>query len=84
MRFCKFRQKEVINVIDGRSLGFISDLIIDCHTGKICSIVVPGNCGGIKNLFKTQNYIIPWCNICKIGDDVILVEVDLNVCSILE
>lgn len=78
MRFCNLRQKEVVNIVDGKSLGYISDLCLDRATGKICSLVVPGNCG-LKSLFKSREYIIPWQNICKIGDDVILVEVDLNV-----
>lgn len=79
MRFCKLRQKAVVNVLDGRSLGLISDLVIDECTGRIVSIVVPGGCGW-KGIFKARCYVIPWSNICKIGDDIILVEADLNVC----
>ena len=78
MRYCAFRQKTVINIIEGRQLGYISDIIFDECTGKICSLVVPG-CSGVKNLFRPKGFIIPWCNIIKIGDDVILVEVDPNV-----
>lgn len=83
MRYCKLRQKEVVNVVEGKTLGYISDLVLDDATGKICSIVVPGG-GGVKSFFKNHSYIIPWENICKIGDDVILVEVDLSVCSVVE
>ncbi len=76
MRFCCFRQKAVVNIIEGKQLGYVTDAVIDECTGRICSIIVPG-CPGWKTLFKSKSYCIPWCNIVKIGDDVILVEVDL-------
>ena len=38
-----FRHKEVINIKDGRKLGFVQDVCADLETGKIISIVVPGN-----------------------------------------
>lgn len=78
MRFCCLKQKNVVNIIEGRQLGFISDVEFDECTGKICSIIVPGNCG-VKSLFQSRNIVIPWRNIVKIGDDVILVEADLEI-----
>ena len=75
MLYSKFRQKEVINVLDGRSLGCIVDMEVDAVTGKICSLILPGQTK-LCNIFKSQSYVIPWCNICKIGEDVILVEID--------
>lgn len=81
MKFCGLRQKEVVNILDGSSLGFINDLIIDECTGRICSIIVPGSCG-FKSILRQKCYVIPWDNICKIGEDVILVEADISLCSI--
>jgi len=78
MRFCEFRAKEVVNLVDGKSLGYICDLVIDEATGAICAIVLPG-CG-LGGLFKSRQYVVPWRNICKIGCDIILVEVDLACC----
>ena len=83
MRYCNLKQKEVINILDGSSLGFINDLVLDECTGRICSIVVPGMCG-FKSIFHSKCYIIPWENICKIGEDVILIEVDITICSVAE
>jgi YlmC/YmxH family sporulation protein len=78
MRFCKLRQKEVVNCLDGRRLGFICDLIMDECEGRVCSIVVPG-CPRFTFFFKgPRDLVIPWCNIRTIGEDVILVEVDIN------
>ena len=78
MRYCCLRQKAVVNVIEGVQLGYISDIEIDECTGKICSLIVPGG-AGIKNILRSKCYVIPWRNIVKIGDDVILVEADLNI-----
>lgn len=66
--------KEVVNVIDGKRLGTISDLEIDVETGKLTAIVVPGP-GKFLGLFgKNEDLVIPWEKINKIGLDVILVE----------
>ena len=38
-----FRQKEVINIFDGKRLGFVCDVDIDMNTGRLNSIIVPAN-----------------------------------------
>jgi len=66
--------KEVINIIDGKRLGVITDIEIDVESGKLTSIVVPGN-GKFLGLFgRNEDVVIPWDKISKIGFDVILVE----------
>lgn len=66
--------KEVINVIDGKRLGNITDIEIDVETGRLTAIVVPG-VGKFLGLFgRNDDVIIPWDKIKKIGMDVILVE----------
>ena len=68
------KSKEVVNVNDGRKLGCISDFEFLLPDGRIEAIIVPGQLS-IANIFKgPNNIIIPWCNICKIGSDVILVD----------
>lgn len=72
------RQKEVVNVLDGKKLGPIVDMEFDLETGRITAIIVPG--GNKLNLFgKSKEYIIPWEKIKKIGQDVILVEFNEGV-----
>ena len=78
MRFCKLRQKEVVNCIDGKRLGCICDLVIDECQGCICAIVVPGPARFALFFKGERDYVIPWRNIRKIGEDVILVELDCN------
>ncbi len=73
--FLELRCKEVINVTDGKKLGRIIDIVFDLPTGKIKGFVVPVNQGGF-GLFKTsQQLFVPYNQICKIGADIILVEI---------
>lgn len=71
-----FRQKEVINIRDGRRLGIIIDMEFDLQAGRITAIVVPGPSKLMGFLKGDKDYVIPWEKIKKIGDDVILVDVD--------
>ena len=65
----------VINICDGARLGCICDLEIDDSTGTICSIVVPGPSRFLGLLRNSEELVIPFCKIKKIGDDVILVDI---------
>ena len=72
--FTELRSKIVVNLVDGRKLGHIIDLIFEQHSAKVLGIVVPG-CRGIWNFFRSREDIfIPYHSICKIGADTILVE----------
>lgn len=74
--FCvsDLKLKEVINVMDGKRLGTITDIEIDVESGKLTAIVVPGT-GKFLGLFgRNEDIVIPWEKINKIGFDVILVE----------
>lgn len=75
-RTSDFRQKEVINISDGKRLGFVCDVEIDLKSGKLESIVIPGGNRLFGILGKDSEYIIPWERIKKIGEDIILVEID--------
>ncbi|NLF37731.1 MAG: YlmC/YmxH family sporulation protein [Clostridiaceae bacterium] len=75
-RSSDFRQKEVINVSDGKRLGFVSDVEIDLEEGKIDAIILPGVGKLFGILGKESEFIIPWDKIRKIGEDIILVDLD--------
>lgn len=73
--FLELRCKEVVNVLDGRKLGHIVDIIFDLATARVLGILVPGEKTG-WNVFKSANQLfIPFGCIVKIGEDAILVEV---------
>ena len=70
-----FKHKEVVNINNGKRLGYVQDVCADLETGTITSIIVPGS-NKVLNLFSQNNEIvIPWQNIKCIGDDLILVEI---------
>ena len=72
--FSDLRDKEVINLRDGRKLGCVTDIDFDIPTGRICRIILPPP--GKMALFASSNsnLYIPWDKIEKIGDDAILVR----------
>ena len=65
-----FREKEVINVTDGRRLGYVVEIEFDVCDGKITAIIADG--GGAFG--KGECVCIPWEKIQKIGEDIILVD----------
>lgn len=75
-RTIDLKQKEVINISDGKRLGFVSDVEIDLDSGKIDAIVIPGGGRFFGLIGKDNEFIIPWEKIKKIGEDIILVDLD--------
>ena len=67
-------EKQVINMCDGKMLGYIIDFKIDTCNGKLTAIILPGE-GGIFGFKKCTDIIIPWEKICKIGKDAIIVDI---------
>ena len=74
LRAGDLRTKEVINIASGMLLVFVIDVEINFEDGYIDAIVVP-----VQNRFffffgKSEDYVIPWKNIIRVGDDIILVD----------
>lgn len=70
------KNKEIINIHDGRSLGFVYDIEVNLDKGTIEGIIVPEE----RNFFNffgrgDGDRVIKWKDIRRIGDDVILVDV---------
>lgn len=76
--FTDLKQREVINVFDGKKLGRITDLVFDIESGKVEGIIVPGE----KKIFrKTDDIFIPLEKLKRIGDDVILIGIEVKESS---
>lgn len=71
------RLLDVVNVVDGRKLGYVYDLDVDVDTGDIKALLLPGAAGrGLFSFFSRRPDIsIPWNRVRKIGVDVILVHI---------
>ncbi|MBC8078892.1 MAG: YlmC/YmxH family sporulation protein [Gorillibacterium sp.] len=76
MKISDFQSKDVINIVDGKKLGQISDLELDLRQGRIEAIVVPNHSRLFSFFSGGTDVIIPWRNIVKIGMDVVLVRLD--------
>jgi len=73
----KLKDKEVINIGDGRSIGFVCDIEVDLEKGVIDGIVIPGSRGFMGLFSKNEgDTIIKWEKVRTVGDDVILVDLD--------
>ncbi len=77
--FLELKYKQVINVVDGKTLGHITDIIFDTKSCKVLGLIVPSPASGWLACFRSGKEIfIPFDCICKIGVDVILVELYIN------
>ncbi|MGI6128460.1 MAG: YlmC/YmxH family sporulation protein [bacterium] len=74
VRASELRAREVVNISDGRKLGTIIDVDIDMENGKLRAIVVPGPRGMLSLFSRSDDIVIGWDKIKRIGQDVILVE----------
>ena len=75
-RVLDLQKKEVINLSNGRRLGFVYDVEVDLEQGSVISVVVPGQNRFFRLFWKYEEFVIPFDQIKKIGDDIILVEMD--------
>ncbi len=78
LRISELKCREVINICDGCRVGFVDDAEFDCTGGNIIALVVPGKPRFFGLLGREDDYVIPWGCIRRIGEDTILVEVDLK------
>ncbi|MGI5825661.1 MAG: YlmC/YmxH family sporulation protein [Bacillota bacterium] len=71
------RNKDIVNLADGRKLGPVRDIEVDMELGRVTAIVMPGGSKFFGIFVKNEEVIIPWNKIKKIGVDVVLVETDV-------
>ncbi|WP_164668948.1 YlmC/YmxH family sporulation protein [Virgibacillus doumboii] len=77
MRYKDISGKEIVNVNHGTRLGILgqTDLEIDENTGQIQSFVIPNyKWFGLKK--EGAETKIRWSSIRKIGEDMIMIEMD--------
>ena len=77
MRLSDLQNKDVVNIIDGKLVGNIIDIMINSSNGIMESLIIEkSKC--FVFLFSNKNEIeIKWNQIEKIGEDVILVRINL-------
>jgi len=75
MRLSELQGKDIINTIDGKKIGNIIDVNIGLN-GNMESFVVEKGRFFFK-LFGREEVLVRWDQVNKIGEDVILVKVDV-------
>ena len=73
MRLSDLQNKDIVDVISGEKLGNISDIEVNSTNGLIEKIYIY-NKRGFFSIMKTDENIIFWKQIKKIGEDVILID----------
>ena len=75
LSFNELKRREVININDGKSLGYITDITLSFPSGVLTGITVPEHkMNWLVRLFNKTEIFIGVENILKIGNDVILVN----------
>ena len=77
----QLRRMEIIDIHEGKRLGFISDITFNDDLTRADSLVIPPD-GGLFTLFKKKDEIqIKWYQIKVIGVDIILVDLSARETS---
>jgi YlmC/YmxH family sporulation protein len=77
MTFVDLKQKEVINCNDCMRIGCVADIDFNPESGQICGFIVPASTG-LFSFGKCIKYYIRFCDVVRIGPDIMLVDVCLD------
>ncbi|MDD3411897.1 MAG: YlmC/YmxH family sporulation protein [Eubacteriales bacterium] len=81
MTLSELRTKEVVNVQNGKRLGRVMDIEFCVVDARVTALVVPAETSFTQALRGEKcGTVIPWENVKRIGDDVILVSLEPPVC----
>ncbi len=75
IKISDLRNRDVINVLDGKKLGNIMDIDLDLESGRVLALIMPGQARRFNIFSRREEVNVPWNKIVRIGQDVILVEV---------
>jgi len=78
MTFVDLKQKEVINCKDCMRIGCVADIDFDADNGQICGFIVTASSGFFPGFGKCTRYYIRFCDVVRIGPDIMLVDVCLD------
>lgn len=77
-RIAELKDRQVVNILDGNVLGFVSDIELDTTNGKLSSLVIYGRPRALGFLGREDDVVIPWEDIDVIGSETILVKCSLK------
>ncbi len=74
MHLSELQSKQIVNIKDGKNVGKIVDAIIDGNGNTLSFVVQRGKL--FMNVIGKNDIEIKWSQIKKIGEDVILVDIN--------
>ena len=84
-RLRTLRKKEVINLEDGRRIGYIYDADVDLQDGSIKALIVRVRSSYMMGEGKHRELIIPYNRVGHSGGDVVIVRAEMqNILRFLE
>ena len=84
-RLSSLKKKCVIDVTDGRCIGYICDADVDLEDGRIKGLMVRVHSSYWQRGGKKKEVIIPYDRVVKAGGDVVLVRAEMqNILRFLE
>ncbi len=67
-------ERDVVNITNGQNLGKVDNISFDRQTAGIMGVVLYGRLKLFGLLGRDEDITIPWKEIEKIGEDVLLVR----------
>lgn len=80
-RITDMHNKEVINLCDGKRLGYVDDLEVDTCTAQVTALVINGRARLFGILGRDPDAIIQWKDIEVVGEETILVNFQCASCE---
>jgi len=81
IRLSALTGKNVVNIYDGVRLGTIYEPVVafDESTGRLEQLYLGGRNGITGNWSEKNSLMIPWQNVHKIGQEVVIVDMGQSV-----
>ena len=62
IKISDLRNRDVINVLDGKKLGNIMDIDLDLESGRVLSLIMPGQARRFNLFARREEIMVPWQN----------------------
>lgn len=79
INYSELLEKEIINLQSGENIGQFDDAEIDVKKGRITALYIEETGKILGILGKSRTRKINWENILKIGTDVIVVDINIDL-----
>ncbi len=76
LKLSEIREKEIININNGERMGYVYDFELDLDKGIVVGIIIARTSKLLSLFGKSEDVVIYWDDVTKIGKDTILVDYD--------